>query len=304
MADVRSIEQLSKMAEALKKADVHSRSVESIQAEIFEFIRGYSAKAISRTSGQMWFRARLCDTAKGYSSLHQMIYPSSGSDSFGRAHIPGSSVLYASWNMPTALDEIHAKPGDYVQIINLRPVKGANIPCHIVGEYQKFHSAGSSLINSGTMINALAYEQANNPDEFFRSVFIDSVVSELFRFPVEESLEYKITAAYSDLLHKNKGGLMYSSVKSFGAINLAVPAEIFDTEFEVVQTIVVRIKEAFGYGLYTSTPLRSSCDFHESGVIKWDSNLKRNFQYTPQAGLRGHEELAGWRKCIPSQKSS
>lgn len=302
MAVTPSLEQLSIMADALRGADLRTKSVESIKTALSEFLSGYSPIAIGRSSHQIWFRARLCSGPSGYSSLHEMIYPPSGCPDFGRAQLPGSSVLYASWNAPTALDEVGAQSGSHVQIIRLRPIEGVDIPCHVVGEYQKFHQSGGSLVNSEKLIGSLAQIQDANPTDFVRSVFIDSFISELFRYPAKRSFEYKITAAYSELLHLGAGGLIYPSVESLGAMNLAVPARVFDTKFEVVDTKVWTVEEAFGYGIYSLSPLRSSCDFDESGVIRWDSKMRRDFSWTPQTGIRERKHIAGWRKSNPDKR--
>lgn len=299
MSDIPSLNQLSKMAESLRGANLRSRSVDSIKVELSEFLRGYRLLGIGRSSHQMWYRARLCETSKGYSSLHEMIYPSSGSPDFGRAQLPGSSVLYASWNVPTALDEVGAQPGDHVQLISLRPIANIDVPCHVVGEYQRFFSSGRSWIYSEILANEVAQMQATNFNEFMRCVFIDSVISELFRYQVKRPFEYKITAAYSELLHLAQGGTIYPSVESFGAINIAIPAKVFDLKFEVVNTEVYKIEEAFGYGLYSLSPLRLSCDFQTSGDINWESKMRRDFQWNPQEGLRERQPSPGWRKAIP-----
>jgi hypothetical protein len=196
----------------------------------------------------------------------------------------------------TALDEIGAQAGDIVQLIALRPIAGVDVPCHVVGEYQSFYSSGRSLLRSGVIERHLGAELAKDADAFARSVFIDSVLAECFCHPAKRAFEYKLTAVYSELLHRGGGGLIYPSVATSGGMNLAIPATTFDSQFEVVFTQVLKVESAFGYGLYTMTPLRYSCDFKSAGEINWESGSRRVFQWSPQGGLHETQDRPGWRK--------
>jgi pimeloyl-ACP methyl ester carboxylesterase len=78
---------------------------------------------LERTFNQTWWRGRLCDSAEGFSGLHECIYRPAGSiHDYGRAHMRhGESVFYASWNLPTVIRELAPVPGQFVQIIAVRP---------------------------------------------------------------------------------------------------------------------------------------------------------------------------------------
>lgn len=296
MASTPSLDDLFAMAESIRGANLRARTVDSIREQLLALLSGYELNGIGRSSHQVWYRARRCEGGTEFSSLSDMIYPPSGSPDFGRAQLPGSSVLYASWNPFTALDEIGAQAGDMIQIIALRPIAGVDVPCHVVGEYQNFNNSGRSLLRSEKIEQYMSHLQSTDIKRFISSVFVDSVVAELFRYPVKRAFEYKFTAVYSELLLRAKGGLIYPSVETSGGMNLAVSAATFDSEFEVLSTEVLKIERSYGYGLYVCSLLRQSCDFETNGCINWGSMQHREFIRTPQAGLQEAQHIPGWRK--------
>lgn len=291
-----TMEQLFNLSELLRGTVQSGRSHSVIRERLREFLRNHDILGIGRSADQIWWRARRCDDQKPYSSLNKMIYPPNGTPDFGRAHLPNVPTLYASWNLPTALSEIGAQPGDMVQVITLRPIEKAEIPCHIVGEFRCYHASGSSLVNSTKTTNHIQTLQHANQEKYLRSIFIDSVISELFRIQAKRPYEYKITATYADLILKAKGGIMFPSVENDYAINLAVPAAIFDSQFEVLFTEVYEIKETYGFGLYQLKTLHSSREFVENGDINWDSKGTLNYNWHPRSGLIANQPIEGWRK--------
>jgi hypothetical protein len=67
---------------------------------------------------------------------------------------------------------------------------------------------------------------------------------------------------------------MYPSVKMHNALNIAVPAQVFDLRFEVLATRVCRVVHRYDYGLYLCSGNRSSYDFATDGTIRWESDKK------------------------------
>ena len=117
MKSVANLEELSTIAESLRGANLQSRSIEWIRAQLAVLCASYTAIAIDRSAEQIWYRARKCNAESGFSSLQETLYPPAGSVVFGRANLPGSPVFYASWNEMTAFDEVGVEAGDYIQVI-------------------------------------------------------------------------------------------------------------------------------------------------------------------------------------------
>ena len=295
MSSVPNLEELSLVAESLRGANLQSRSVEWIRAQLAVLYASYTAIGIDRSAEQVWYRARKCNAESGFSLLQDCIYPSAGSIAFGRANLPGLPVLYASWNTTTAFDEVGAEPGDYIQVIAVRPRTGIQFPCHIVGEYQSIINLGGSLVNLRKLEQFVSRLFHDEPASHPANLYIDSFFADSFRRRVERPYEYKTTALFAERFLA-KGGLMYPSVQNAGGINIAVPADAFDSKFEVISTEFSRIDRFYGYGTYQTTPLKQSCDFASDGTINWDSSKRLPARWNMQEGLRTTEPFDGWRK--------
>ena len=297
MSHSHALKAIVSAVESLRGANLQARSIDWVNDQLSVLFRHYFPIGIGRSAEQVWYRGRKCPSEEGHASLTQMIYPGSGGEDFGRANFPRSRVLYASWNMRTVFDEIAVQAGHYVQTIALRPIAGLQVPCHIVGEYQSILNSGGSLINSRILEQAVNRQMHDETDERQEANFyIDSYFAESFRRRVEHTYEYKATAAFAEKLHKANGGLMYPSVQTAGGINIALPATVFDANFEVMSTEVHRIDTCYGYGLNHTSLLRSSCDFESDGTINWSSHKRRPATWNLQEGVRMSASETGWRK--------
>ena len=296
MNSLQEIDHVVSLAETLRGANLQNRSINWVREQLTLLVANYAGLGIGRSSEQVWHRARKCSDEGGFSNLQQMVYPPADKVGFGRANLPGVPVLYASWNGITALDEIGAEVGDHIQTIALRPVAGLDLPCHIVGEYQSINNSGGSLVNSRKLEQHVNQLVQGNPLRHMTTLYVDSFLAEAFRRRVARPYDYKITAVYADNFHKAEGGFMYPSVQTAGGVNIAIPAEVFDAKFEIISTQIVKIDRCFGYGLYTSKMLKSTCDFNADGTIIWNSSKKLPAQWNLQSGLRASEPFVGWRK--------
>ena len=296
MDSLQEIDDVVSVAETLSGADLQNRSVNWIREQLTLLVANYKGIGIGRSSEQVWYRARKCSQESGFSNLLQMIYPPADKIGFNRANLPGVPVLYASWNVMTVLDEIGAEVDDHIQIVALRPVAGVDLPCHIVGEYQSINNSGGWLVNSRELEQLVNKLQHDDPLRHMKALYVDSFLAEAFRRRVLRPYDYKITAVYADKFHKAKGGFMYPSVQTAGGMNIAVPAEDFDAKFEIISAQILKIDRCFGYGLYTSKLLKSTCDFNADGTIIWNSSRQSPAQWNLQVGLRTSQPFVGWRK--------
>ena len=292
---MHNLETLFKKAEALRGAVLKARTIESIDDQLKDFLQDHQIIGMARTHEQIWYRARNCQSRDRFDSIHELIYPPNGATDFGRAQYPRSRVLYASWNLPTALEEIGISTGDAVQVIILRLRKGVVLPCHVVGELQFFHYSGRTQFRAGPAEQVIRDMQFH--EGFLEKIFIDSVMSEFFRAYVKRFYEYKVTAAFSECLLRAEGGLIYPSVESIGAMNLAVSSNVFDKNFEVLGTAVFSVSKYVGYGLYELQKKHESSDFHENGDIDWKNGKPVTAESLgPFGNIQMNPDYVGWRK--------
>lgn len=291
---VKKLDEKTRIANILRQADLRAISPESLEAELITLLDGYKIFGLARTMEQVWHRVRPVKSIdKIFTSLRELIYPETGNDSYGRANLPGSTVMYGSWNLMTAIDEKEIQEGDIFQSITYRPIEGAVIPCHVVGDYQSFNNSGRCIISNPPMESTLSEMLVKQPQEFLVGVFVDSFLAEFFARINAVSYDYKISAVYSELLMTN-GGVIFPSTKNRGSMNMAVSSKLFDDKFEVITTEVFRLDRTWGYGIHTCTPLKGSCDFDENGNIVW-SDKGRKYRWSPQTGI-DFDRSPGWRK--------
>jgi hypothetical protein len=120
-----NLEELAAACNRLSTADLTGYTDAEITAQLDELAAGCRVRLLGppRDSNQTWFRGVPCASADGVENLHACIYRTRGSiDDYGRAHVlNGDSVFYASWNRITVVRELDPSPGQFRQIIAVRP---------------------------------------------------------------------------------------------------------------------------------------------------------------------------------------
>jgi len=281
------------LAALLRGTNLRSLTAEALRVELLKLLEGYQIQSIPYNYQQVWHRARVVEKGDCYSSLDQLIYPASGNRTYGRANLPGSSVMYGSWNVPTAADEINAEVGDIVQTITFRTIPGAQVNCYSIGNYRSFYDRGFCLFKHPPMFAAIQQLSETQPDAFMVSVFIDLVLSEIFGRINAAGYDNKLSAVYCELLMKD-GGFVYPSVKNPAAMNIAISSSLFGSSFEVLTTEVARVEMVWGYGLYGIQVLRRCCDFDAVGNINWASTRRRIVRWSERIGWQ-FDASPGWR---------
>jgi hypothetical protein len=181
-------------------------------------------------------------------------------------------------------------------MIMVRPRPGVEIKCQIVGEYEHIFQSGGSLVNSRTLEAETNHRMAQmtEADEHYRLIYIDAFLADQFSRRVSQPYEYKLTAAYAVPVLKAGFGLMYPSIEVRGVINLAVSAETFSKNFEVLETFVVDVEKYYGHGIYKWRPCNQSNKFMPDGTIIWDGFKPRPYAMSLQGGLRPLDNAPGW----------
>ena len=275
-------------ASGLKQLNVKSGTTPTLSDYLRDFLNEYDPLGWDLGTEDIWYRARKCEGGVPFNDLYEMIYTPAPLAKIGRANFPNQSIHYAAWNKSTALDEIGAQTGDLIQLIAVRLRQNANVIATRFGVYQELYSTGQVRYapNLAIYIKKILEQKPLTP------IFIDSVLTEELRDP---NSDYLVTSTLANLHYTDESGLIFPSVRNFGGLNLAVPAKVFDSKFEVLFTEVVKISDSFGYGLYHPTVIGRSCDFSQKGNINWGSKKELRFSFAMHGGLKEDIRSDGWQ---------
>lgn len=293
------LSQAVRICDSLRGTYIRRHTPDSLRELMRPLLTQYNIYGIGRSAHQTWWRARRCESKSRFDNLHKVIYPPREETRWNRANTPDSPTLYASWNIATALDEIAAKPCDIVQLIGLRVRHPIDLPCAIVGEYQSIHNSGGSLVNSRKLEDSISRLLLNSTQESVQlQLFLDSFFAELLRAQPKKPEDYLPTAILAEHLLSHAKGLLFPSVETAHAVNLAVRAPVFDEAFEVMCTFVCRIDRCHGYGVYDAELVENSSTFSSDGTIHWDSHRSLPSVFSYQSGYGFSIETSGWRVPI------
>lgn len=292
----RLTEEMVSLVTHLRGSNLRTVPQLELEDKLKQLLSLYKAVGVTRSVGQTWFRARVANEQDGFANVSEMIYRPEGSSFYGRASMPNTPVLYASWNIMTALEEVRAQPGDLVQLISLRVRNGIEFPCDIVGELCSIYNSGGSLINSRSLEKTLRNQIDSLDYALYPHVFIDAFLAEQFSRKADHHTEYKLTATYANKVLAANRGLMYPSVQAAHGVNLAIAAADFDKYFEVMTADLVKIEQYFGYGLYGLKLLKRTNTFAADGTFLWNSATRMTFKKFDAGGVIFDVERGGWRK--------
>lgn len=264
-----SIDELARASDELRGLDHRARSIDEIKILLDKIVSGHWVCSVPVHPQQTLFRVRKCDSSNPYNSLRDLIYPPVANVSYGRANVPGKPVLYASWNLQTALDEINAEAGDHVQVIEVRLRAAHEVILLIIGEMRHIYSTGRSLLGATSNEAYASQLFTSNNEQFVRAYFVDCLFAELFSRPGGRSIDYKITSFIAENLLSRDLGLIYPSVQAHNGINIALPKSVFDSRCLVASTTLIKIEKFYKYGIYQLRNIALSSQFGLDGTIIW-----------------------------------
>ncbi len=290
-----SLEQLVQMAAELRGLDLRSVTAEELRLKILRFVDGDDLLVSTRDKRHTWYRARRVEDKGNFASLTELIYPPDGNRGYGRAHLPGASVMYGGWNVGVALEEVGIEKGDIVNIVLYRVRPGSDVRCFSVGNYMAYNQSGKCLVSFRGLDPVIARMKRERFPRYLRKVFVDCVLTEFFGRVNAEGAYYKLSGVYAQFFTAGQHGFIYPSVKVTHGLNLVVGSHLFDQEFEVLEAWSCRIKEVFGYGLYECREFVKSNTFHPAGTIEWGASFQpRGVQHTDEGGTV-FDDTPGWR---------
>ena len=296
MSQPPPLAQLSLCVAELRGSNLRGRNPEEISATMGRLLDGYNVFNAMYTEEDVFCRGRKCRTPQGFSNLSELIYPSPAGQHYGRAHVPGAQVLYASANKRIVLDEIGAMAGDYVQVIGLRARSGMSLPFAIVGEYQSVLNSGRPLFAGRGSVEAIQSLFQTDPANVQAMLYVDSFLAEVYRREAARPWEYMITALFAEQVNKTIGGVLYESVQTVGGMNAAIPALLFDSSCEVLFTELLRVDRYYGFGVYDTTHLNWTNAFLSDGAIDWEGKTSFAFDWSMDGGINISPGTTGWRK--------
>jgi hypothetical protein len=290
-----SIDALIDIVESLRGGHLRRRSLEEVHQKLQLLVRAYQAWGLGTSEHQVWYRARRCEDENGYSNLRDCLYPPKKIVGYGRANLPREPVLYSAWNINTALDEISAESDDFVQITFVRVRPGLQIPCVVIGDYAHVYNSGRSQYVE-KIADAIRDEiKGMSPEDFKRTLFVDTFLAEEYSRPHGRPFEFKLTAAYASMIFAGNGGLTYPSIERRGGMNMAVAAPLFDSSYEVVYTVLFRVRAYYGCGVYDLQGVKGSSAFAADGTINWAARSGLEGTFDLREGFRLAEGAVGWR---------
>lgn len=231
---------LALQVESLRGAELRGLSDREVAKRLGDLLKGYMSISVNHRDRGLWYRGRKSPKA-GWANIQEMLYPPSTTE-YGRANRPGDTVLYASSNIRTVLEEIGAAPGDFVQIVAVFPVSTgtpqSDPKFHMIGEHESTLGGGRSLLGNNRSVQWMEQLLIEQPAYAHDLFFLDSFLSEAFRRPAVRSHEYRLTAVYAASVMQDEGGLIYPSVQARGGINVAIHPQTFDAHFRVAYTVI------------------------------------------------------------------
>lgn len=222
-------------------------------------------------STPLW-RIRRCKNPEGFSNISEVHYPPPHITKAGRLNEPGEPMLYVSFNTFTAMKEVDAKVGEYLQIIGYSMAKHRPIRSLILGEFTNVHKRRQSNLpgDVSTKLNEILNKMTFEPGLSF--IFMDAFLSGILADPKMADLDYIHSRILGSLLFEKYPGIQaihYPSVALEGAMNLAIKPEVADNALRFSGTSVLRIDNLFDYDLYRFSVVRNSQVIHHDGSIDW-----------------------------------
>ncbi len=222
------------------------------------------------------FRARKCLTEHGYDNIREIYPPPSDKCKTGRMNEEGQAVFYGAFSIGTALAEINAQEGDYVQIANfLLPENGdVGIRCFAIGEvYNVYH--GNNTISSNFFNEIRGFIDRigkGNLRDLLTYLYMDAFSAEILNSTDAYKTEYIYSRVFSRLLlgkHPSVDGLIYTSAKIKGTTNIVLRPEIVNSKMQLVSNVVMQIIKVYPYGIVDFRLVKSAKGHTLDGVIVW-----------------------------------
>lgn len=263
-----SLERIVEIASIFRGSELRGMSAEQIDELLNLIYPALIFNPVIYDHGHICYRARRCPV-EGWPNVRNCLNPPEGCADFGRASLPHEPVIYSSWNLPTALDEIGAMVGDTVQIVGINVVGGKSINHYAIGDFQRYQNSGRSLWDDPEGGSIYRRMQREQNAIYSKALYVDSLLAELFASKYAKQHELRVTAHVASTIFRSNLGIVYPSVRAPHSMNIAMHRNLFNSHCQVIYSEVLRIKQLWGYSMYAVERLRWSTGFHSDGTIDW-----------------------------------
>ncbi|WP_272544356.1 RES family NAD+ phosphorylase [Burkholderia cepacia] len=235
----------------------------------------YKILSVDWGRGSIFWRARIVHDTM-FENLAEMNYPPSHVARVGRLNDAGSPCFYVSARKETAITEIDAEAGHFIQLAGFRVLDANPVRLALIGEYSNvqkvgyMHFAGrdpdmalSKLINSMPRHDAL------------RMVYIDKFFAHVLADIEASKKNYMMSRALTQVIYSKckADGIVFPSVKDRGGFNLGVKPAASDKSFHNVCCIVVRLRARRRFGLLEFDIIKSAKSLDSESNFVWDDSL-------------------------------
>lgn len=245
--------------DSLRGLQLRSAQQEPTLSLLRELLESYPRHVVNLPGSATceWWRGRLCREGQRYESKEQMLYPPIGvSISRGRVNAPGESFLYASRGNGTCLSELSGETGDCYQLSRFALKPGKAITAVVIGEIEYRHqSNGLSLLakwGDAQEVECLGSAGNFSLEQRCGAIVVDAFIAEQFAVRAHKAFDYKLTnCLVTVLLEKvDAGAVIYPSVQHRGGLNIAIPASVVDSSFDMIDGEYGEVERYVGYGMH------------------------------------------------------
>lgn len=222
------------------------------------------------------FRARKCFTENGYNNIKDIYPPPSEKCRTGRMNEEGHAIFYGAFSIGTALAEINAQDGDYVQIAHFLLPENADdgIRCFAIGEvYNVYHGNNAISVSFSNEIQGFIRRVGqDNIRDLLTYLYMDAFSAEILNSTDAHKKDYIYSRVFSRLLlgkHPDVDGLIYPSAKIKGTTNIVLRPETVKSKMQLVSNVVLKIIKVYPYGIVDFSLVKSAKGHTLDGEIIW-----------------------------------
>jgi hypothetical protein len=221
-------------------------------------------------AGQTFWRARRMEGETPYTHEREMLWPPMASGQ-GRAHRPGTPMLYVAAKRDTALAECDARREEMFQLVGVRIQANTRARLIPLGELFHVQRTGISLTGSterARTIDGLLNASSRGSAEGI--VYVDAWLDDEF----SKSGQHDLTGLLAECLFAKAAmpdGILYLSVKQKGGRNVAIRPAAFSERWHVVSSSVVRVREVLGFGMFALEYMAHADGIFVDGRFRWET---------------------------------
>lgn len=258
---------------------IFARSVQSAsESEFYHLIEPlfdeYEILTVELERSSIFWRARVID-ADVYPNLSDVDYPPPELTKVGRLNDEGVPFFYVSTDMETALAEVNASRGQFVQLAGFKIKRDFPLVVAVVGEYSNVQKNGyMHFVGADPDRSVLGLLNGMPRQEAIKKIYIDRFFAHILRDPSASANNYcySRTLAQAIFTKNCSGGIVFPSVKDRGGFNLGVKSDASDQSFENVSCVVVKVNACRQFGLIEYEVLNAAIRLDEDLNFIWPAS--------------------------------